>query len=131
MTNFTSTVSINKPLNEVYNFLADFNNHQQLMPDTIQDWASTKDEARFGIQNMAKLVLKIEDRIPEQEIRIVAINNPPFALELKWSLSFNNDHTTVVFNIGAELSMMIKMLASTPLQKLTDHETQALLNILS
>src|SRR4051812_39095321 len=123
MTVFKSNTSINKPINEVYNFLADFNNHQKLMPENIQEWVSTTDEANFSIQNMAKLSLRIDNRIPDQEIKIVPASKPPFDLELKWSLFFNNDHTDVLFTINADLSMMMKMLASGPLQKLADYET--------
>lgn len=131
MTKFTSNTSINKPLNEVYSFLADFNNHQQLMPDSIQEWSSTTDEANFSIPNMAKLSLKIDGRIPDQEIKIVPAAKAPFDLELKWSLFFDNDHTDVTFTINADLNMMMKMLASGPLQKLANHETQSLNTILS
>ncbi|MDN3546908.1 SRPBCC family protein [Mucilaginibacter aquaedulcis] len=131
MTKFTSNTSINKPLSEVYSFLADFNNHQQLMPDSIQEWVSTADEASFSIPNMAKLSLKIESRITDREIVIIPASKPPFNLELKWSLLFDNDHTDVLFTISADLNMMMKMLASGPLQKLADHETQSLKTILS
>lgn len=131
MSTFTSNTSINKPISEVYAFLADFNNHQKLMPENIQDWVSTTDEAHFSIQNMAKLSLKIESRIPDQEIIIVPTVKPPFDLKLKWSLSFDNDHTDIVFTIDADLNMMMKMLASGPLQKLADHETNSLTEILS
>jgi len=131
MTTFTSAISINKPINEVYNYLADFNNHQKLMPDSIQEWVSTTDEASFSIPNMAKLSLKIDSHIINQEIIIKPAAKPPFALELKWSLSPNNDQTDVVFTINAELSMMLKMLASGPLQKLANHETQSLKSILA
>jgi len=80
---------------------------------------------------MAKLALKIDERIPNQLVRIIPAEKPPFDLELKWSLSFDNDHTDILFTINAELSMMMKILASGPLQKLADHETRSLLNILS
>ena len=131
MTTFISNTSINKPLHEVYNFLADFNNHQKLMPDNIEEWDSTSDEASFSIKNMAKLSLKVESRIVDQEIIIVPAAKPPFDLKLKWSLSFDNDHTDILFTIDADLSMMMKMLASGPLQKLADHETRSLTDILS
>ena len=131
MSTFTSNISINKPIGEVYAFLADFNNHQKLMPENIQEWVSTADEAHFSIQNMAKLSLKIESRVPDQEIIIVPAAKPPFDLKLKWSLSFDNDHTDVIFTIDADLNMMMKMLASGPLQKLADHETNSLTEILS
>ena len=131
MSTFNSNTSINKPINEVYAFLADFNNHQKLMPENIQEWVSTADEAHFSIQNMAKLSLKIESRVPDQEIIIVPAAKPPFDLKLKWSLSFDNDHTDVLFTIDADLNMMMKMLASGPLQKLADHETNSLTELLS
>jgi carbon monoxide dehydrogenase subunit G len=131
MSTFTSKTSISKPVNEVYSFLADFNNHQRLMPDTIQEWVSDTDEASFSIPNMAKLSLKIESRTSNEEIVIIPAAKAPFDLKLKWSLSFNNDHTDVLFTIDAELSMMLRMLASGPLQKLADHETQSLNTILS
>ena len=40
MTNIESTVTIERPINEVFNFLADLNNHQQLMPENIYNWSS-------------------------------------------------------------------------------------------
>jgi len=132
MSTFESTVTINKPASIVYQFLADMNNHQQLMPeDDISDWSSTVDEARFTIRNMIKLALKIEERTPDTAIRIIPAEKPPFDLELKWTLSGNNDHTEVQFFITADLNMMMKMVASGPLQKLANDETSNLQNILN
>jgi carbon monoxide dehydrogenase subunit G len=131
MTLFESKVSINRPIDEVYQFLADMNNHQQLMPANIQGWSSTVDEARFNIQNMASLAIKIENRISNSEIKIAPFEKPPFDLELKWVLNWPDNTTEVTFSITADLNMMMKMLASGPLQKLTDHETQRLAEIFS
>jgi carbon monoxide dehydrogenase subunit G len=131
MTIFESKVSINKPMNEVYQFLADMNNHQQLMPENINDWSSSTDEARFNIQNMASLALKIESRIPDGEINIIPFEKAPFELEIKWMLSAANNITEVTYRISADLNMMMKMLASGPLQKLADHETKSLAAIFS
>ncbi|MDB5007311.1 MAG: hypothetical protein JWP45_1704 [Mucilaginibacter sp.] len=131
MTTFESKVIINKPVNEVYNFLADLNNHRQLMPDSVQDWNSTFDTASFNIQNMTKLSLKVESRTEDNEIKIVPSEKPPFNLELKWNLSFNDNQTEAVLTILADLNMMMKIMASGPLQKLADHETQTLVSVLS
>jgi carbon monoxide dehydrogenase subunit G len=130
MTIFESKTTINKPVNTVYAFLADMNNHQQLMPESIQNWSSSTDEARFNIPNMASLALRIENRIPDQEIRIVPFEKTPFAIELKWMFSGSSDSTQVKYTISADLNMMMKMLASGPLQKLADHEVQALKSVL-
>ena len=132
MTIIESTVSINKPVNEVFEFLSDLNNHQQLMPETIYNWSSTKDEARFTIQNMAKLALKVSSITKDKEISVKPIEEVPFELELKWTLADDGEgNTQATHTISADLNMMMKMIVSAPLQKLVDHEANALKTILS
>ena len=126
MTIFESSVEIKKPVSQVYNFLSDLNNHQKLMPQNIYNWSSTTDEAKFTIQNMAKLALKVSSRIENKEIFIVPSEDAPFAIEMKWSIVENGDHATTTLTVSAELNMMMKMLASGPLQKLVDHQTATL-----
>ncbi|MFD1631144.1 SRPBCC family protein [Pseudopedobacter beijingensis] len=126
MTVFESKVLLNQPISKVYAFLEDLNNHEGLMPENVYNWSSTKDEARFTIQNMAKLALKIDSRIENKEVLIVPAEEAPIALNLKWTLTDNGDTTEAKLTISAELNMMMKMLASGPLQKLTDYQTNAL-----
>jgi hypothetical protein len=101
------------------------------MPENVYNWSSNTDEARFTIQNMSKLALKVSNRTENSSILIIPAEETPFAVELKWSVSDNGDSTTqAVLTISAELNMMMKMLASGPLQKLTDHQTRQLKTIL-
>lgn len=132
MTNIESTVTIEKPVNEVFDFLADLNNHQQLMPENIYNWSSTKDEARFTIQNMAKLALKVSSITKDKEIIVKPSEAAPFELELKWTLNDLGDgKTEAIYTISADLNMMMKMIVSGPLQKLVDHEAAQLKAVLS
>lgn len=132
MTVIESKTTVNKSIKEVYAFLADFTNHQSLMPENIYNWSSTQDEARFTIQNMAKLALKVSERIENKEIIIIPSEEAPFPLELKWTLTDNGNETTSVTNtITAELNMMMKMMAKGPLQKLADHQTAKLNSLYS
>lgn len=130
MSTFQSKITINLPVSQVYTFLADMNNHQQLMPDSITEWSSTVDEASFNIQNMVKLSLKVDSRIPDQKISIIPAAKPPFDMNLSWTLSGDENETTVIYTISADLNMMMKMMASGPLQKLADHETYTLAKVL-
>ena len=131
-TSISSTVTLHKPIAEVYTFLADLNNHQQLMPENIYNWSSTTDEAAFTIQNMAKLAIKVSSRILNQEIVAIPSADAPFDLELKWELKdVGNDTTEATHTISAELNMMLKMLASGPLQQLADHQTAKLKELFS
>lgn len=130
MNTFESKITIAAPVEKVYSFLADFNNHQKLVPEEMMDWKSTVDTASFRIQNMGKLSLAIKTRNENSEINIVAVEKPPFDINLKWELAEKDGSTEVKFTISADLNMMLKLVASGPLQKLANHETKSLaLNI--
>ncbi|MDY0906607.1 SRPBCC family protein [Pedobacter sp. CFBP9032] len=130
MTIIESAVEVNKPVAEVYAFLSNMNNHQRLMPENIYNWESTEDEARFTIQNMAKLAIAITNRVENQELTATPTEKAPFEIELKWTVAENGDGTIAKLIISADLNMMMKMLASGPLQKLVDHQTERLQQIL-
>lgn len=131
MSVFESKATVNKPIAQVYAFLADMNNHRKLMPDNIEDWESTADVASFNIKNVTKLSLKIDERVVNSLIRVIPAEKPPFDMELKWELIDVGDGTQATFTINADLNMMMKMFASGPLQKLVDEETTNLASLLS
>jgi len=131
MSNFESKITINRPVGEVYQFLADLNNHQRLMPENIYNWSSTADTAQFTIQNMTKLSVMVSGRTENKEVVIIPAEKAPFEVKMKWTLSSAGNATEVSFLVSADLNMMMKMLASGPLQKLVDHQTLALGSVLS
>ncbi|TSD67027.1 SRPBCC family protein [Inquilinus sp. KBS0705] len=131
MSIFEHTVTVSNTAEKVYAFLADMNNHKALMPDNITDWSSTYDEASFNIQNITKLSLKIDERVANDMIRIVPAEKAPFEMELKWVLLPEGTHTKVTFSINAELNMLMKMMASAPLKKLAEEETERLATLLN
>jgi len=131
MTVIESTATVNQPVEKVYAFLADMNNHEKLMPENIYNWSSTVDDANFTIQNMAKIAIKISSRIPNQELIAIPSEKAPFDMELKWTVADNGDGTTTATHIiSADLNMMMKMLAAGPLKNLADHQTERLSEIL-
>jgi carbon monoxide dehydrogenase subunit G len=131
MSTFKSTTRIQRPAKEIYDFLADMNNHERLMAaEEVSDWSSTADDASFMIRNMIKLSLKIDERIADKSIKIIPASKPPFDVELKWELSADGEYTDVVFTIEADMNMMMKMVASGPLQKMVDDESANLFNLL-
>ena len=131
MTIIESNAQINLPVAQVYQFLANLNNHQQLMPENIYNWASTADTASFTIQNMAKLAIHISERIENEKLIAIPTEKPPFDLSLQWSVKDNGDGTTTATHtISADLNMMMKMLAAGPLQKLADYQTKKLKEVL-
>lgn len=122
MTTIESKGIVNAPIEQVYNFLEDCNNHEQLQPENIYNWVSTKDEASFTIQNMAKLALKIDKRTPNSEILLLPKGDVPFDVSISWKLNELESGTEATLTLKAELNMMLKMIASGPLQKLVDFQ---------
>jgi hypothetical protein len=122
MTTIESIGIVNAPIEQVYNFLEDCNNHEQLQPENIYNWVSTKDEASFTIQNMAKLALKIDKRTPNSEILLLPKGDVPFDISISWKLNELDSGTEATLILKAELNMMLKMIASGPLQKLVDFQ---------
>ncbi|MBR9831678.1 hypothetical protein GYB57_06000 [bacterium] len=67
----------------LFNFLADLNNLEQLMPEgKIENWKSDTESCEFGIKGMAKIGLKIIDRKPYNEINIESFGKAPFKFKL-------------------------------------------------
>lgn len=132
MATFHSTTNINKPAADVYAFLADLNNHQLLMAtDDISQWSSSTEKARFSIRNAIMLSIQTQEAISGTLVRITAVDKPPFEIELKWELTPIDNGTQVDFTITAALNMMMKMVASGPLQKLADEEIANLAKLLN
>ena len=131
MTTIQNSTEINKNVSEVYAFLTDLNNHEQLMPENIYNWSSTADEARFTIQNMAKLALRIDQRVENEIIKLVPSEKAPFEVALRWELQeLTGTATKATFIIDADLNMMMKMIAAGPLQKLVDFQVNKLKELL-
>jgi len=131
MSSFVSQTSLNKPIEEVYAFLENCNNHEKLQPENVYNWTSTKDEASFTIKNMAKLALKIKERKENAQILFVPASETPFDVSLNWYLKPNGNGTEVKLELNADLNMMMKMVASGPLQKLVDFQIKRLTEIFS
>jgi Uncharacterized conserved protein len=131
MTIIENAVTLNKPIEEVYAFLADCANHGQLMPESVQDWSATRDEASFSIANMGRLALKVSRREENSKVVIVPAEKAPFDVNIHWSVAADgNNSTRATLRIEAKLNMMMKMLAEKPLQKLVDAQVVKLKDIL-
>jgi carbon monoxide dehydrogenase subunit G len=107
-------VTIDKPAQQVYNFLSDFNNFGHLMPEQVTDWQSTGDECSFTIKGMAELGMKIVEKIPYSSIKIER-TKAPFDFTLTASIGDKGTQSEVQLAFDADLSPMLKMMASKPL----------------
>jgi hypothetical protein len=101
----------------VFGFLSDFENFGKLMPEQVTDWKSTTDTCSFTISGMASLSMRMTLRQEFDKIVMSSEGKTPFAFELICNLSAVSDESTeaqLIFE--ADLSPMISMMASRPLQ---------------
>lgn len=112
---------------EVFDFLADFRNFNELLPEQVTNWRTSGDECSFTIKGMADITLKITKAEPNKLITYSATGKPPFPFSLDFPLEIVSEketQTSAIFN--GELNMMLEMLAKTPLQNFCNIVTEKL-----
>ncbi len=111
----SDTITIQKPAEEIYNFLGNFNNFQKLMPEQVTNWQSTDDECSFTIAGMASLGMKIQEKKPNSLIRVIRHGKSPFDFFLNCNIEEKGPECKVQLSFDADLNPMLKMMAVKPL----------------
>jgi carbon monoxide dehydrogenase subunit G len=105
----------------VFSFLADLNNLQHLMPEQVINWQSTDSSCSFDIKGMAHINLEMAEVIQDKFIRIISGPDNPLDLEIKGFLEKSGEsQTSAIIELTADLSPMLQLLASAPMQNLVN-----------
>lgn len=107
-------VAVNKSAEELYNFISNFNNFNQLMPSTVQDLETTKDTCSFSLKGMPTINLKIGEKTPFTHVSMVA-DGGQIDFSLNCSLEADADNCKAKLFFEAELNTMMKMMVEKPL----------------
>lgn len=125
---FHSEVELPVAAEVVSNFLQDLSHHERLQPQQVQDWTGDESTVHFTIQGLGRFSLNLQKA--EQEVRLIASAESPVPLQIRWQVhALQADLTRVELTISAELNMMMKMLASGPIQQLANYQTAQLQEI--
>ncbi len=116
-------VIINKPTEFVFNFMNDFNNIKQLLPqDKITDWQSDENQCSFKIQNAAVIPLVKKSTTPYSTINILSGEKTPFPFTLVVTFNQIDEQTTEAFlNFEGEINAFLKMMVVKPLTNLFNY----------
>ena len=120
--NFQShEVQLNASVEKAYAFLHDLNNLQKLMPEQVINWQSDEESCSFDIKGMAHIALKRAESIPGKLIRIISMPENPIDLEIRANFEKSNeDQTSAVIELEADLSPMLQLMVSGPMQNLVN-----------
>lgn len=101
----------------LFNFVGNFDNFGKLMPEQVTDWKSTADTCSFTISGMASLSMRMGLKQPNEKIVMISVGDKPFSYELICHLvAINENSTEAQLVFDAQLSAMIAMMATRPLQ---------------
>lgn len=120
------TVSVNTDINKVFDFLADFNNFEHLMPDQVSDWKSDADSCSFTVKGMGKVGMKYAKRESPLLIEMVPYGKSPISFSLKIKLAEQDGGTKASGEVDADLNPMLAMMAKRPLENLINEITSRL-----
>lgn len=105
----------------VFNFLSDLNNFEKMMPDQVINWKSTRNDIEFDIKGMAHISLFKSAEVPGKSVTLASGPDNPIELQLKGIIDEKNENLSqVTLELTANLSPMLKMMASAPLQNLVN-----------
>jgi len=109
-------VIVNQSAEEIFNFLADFNNLGGLMPEQVEGFTVDGDTCKFTIKGMATLGLKFESKTPYSEIVMAKHEKAPFDLKLICKINSETEKTSnLQLFFDADLNPFLKMMAEKPL----------------
>jgi hypothetical protein len=112
----SETVEINNSAENVFNYLTDFKNFEQLMPSQVTNWTATSEECSFVLKGMATIGMKIIDKTPFTKISINSNGKVPFEFQLFIFITAKDASNCVgqiVFE--SDLNPMLKMMVVKPL----------------
>ncbi|MCB9169801.1 MAG: hypothetical protein H6597_07305 [Flavobacteriales bacterium] len=123
-------VEIARPAEELYTFIQDMDNFQQLLPqDRITDWQSDGTSCSFKVQGAATIGLMVDGGTPPDHLRFKATERSPFPFTLDVHLKQDGQVTTAWQEFNADLNPFIRMMVEKPLKNLFDHIADRMVTI--
>ena len=115
-------VEIAKSAQDLYTFLQDMNNFQQLLPqDRISEWKSDGRSCSFKVQGAATIGLELAGGEAPDHVILKATERSPFPFTLDVFLKEDGGVTTAWQEFKGDINPFIKMMVEKPLKNLFDH----------
>ena len=123
-------VQVVKSSKEVFDYLCDFNNVINLLPqDKISDWRSDVDSCSFKIQNAAIIPLMKKEIHPTTKIDIVSGEKAPFPFTLQVHIKELESGCECYLKFDGEINAFLKMMVMKPLTNLFNYMANKLKEI--
>lgn len=112
----TTHKEINAAPKEIYNFLMDTNNFEQLFPqDKISEWESTTETCSMKVQNMGVLGLKRVASTPNSLVYFDSFGKTPFKFTFNIFLEEKENKCLAKIVFEGNVNPFMKMMVEKPL----------------
>jgi carbon monoxide dehydrogenase subunit G len=103
---------------KVYNFLSNFNNIKQLIPeDKVSNWQSDENSCRFSLIPIGETIVKIIEQEPYKLIKLSGIGENKFNIFCWVQLKqIEENNTRIKLTLEVVLNPILEMMAKKPLQ---------------
>lgn len=115
----TPNIPVKKTAEDLYNFLTDFKNFEQIMPENTETFELRENGFVFGLKGMPKIKLKLDEKVPFSKI-VLGSAAEQFPFTLAANISEGSMHCKVNFKFDGKFNPMISMMVKKPLQKFID-----------
>ena len=101
---------------EVYDFLTNFNNFEDLMPDSVAKFELlNEDSFVFALKGMPEIVLKRKEQVPHSKVVLGAASDKlPFSLTIAID-KLSEGESEVQWSFEGEFNAMMAMMVKTPI----------------
>ncbi len=101
---------------EVYDFLTNFNNFEDLMPDSVAKFELLNDDSFvFALKGMPEIVLKRKEQVPHSKLVLGAASDKlPFSLTIAID-QISEGESEVQWSFEGEFNAMMAMMVKTPI----------------
>ncbi len=113
----SNSIISQKSQKELFNFLTDLNNFEQLMPENTQKFEVDGESFIFGLKGMPEIRLVLKERTEYSQIVLGAASSKlPFTLTVN-ILEIDETTCESTFDFEGSFNPMMAMMIKKPLQK--------------
>ncbi len=114
-------ILVNTNCETVFEFLGDFRNFEELVPEQVKNWKADQESCSFTVEGMSDFNMRIDAKYPCRSMRIVSDGKNPATFTLDYFFHEKEPQScevSIVFEVS--LNPFLKAIASKPLQNFVD-----------
>ncbi len=115
----TPNIPVQKTAVDLYEFLTNFKNFEQIMPENTDTFEVKEDGFVFALKGMPTIKLKLVEKTPNNKI-VLGSASEKFPFTLTANIAEEEQICKVNFNFEGKFNPMVSMMVKKPLQKFID-----------